>query len=151
MIGIDTDVLGIHYIFKQDGRYPATERFLRESEQVERGVPIFSLLELCGLVATARQPDEAVFIFEEYLASEHTSILYPQIEIASPQRFWARQNAELLERIERRVRLGDAAILWTIESTACEAFVTWNTKHYEGKTTITVQTPEEWLKSHGYR
>lgn len=150
MIGIDTDVLGIHHIFKQDGRYPATERFLRESERIERGVPIFSLLELCGLIATARQPDEAMLIFEEYLASDYTSILYPQIEIASPQRFWARQNAELLERIERRVRLGDAAILWTIECAACEAFVTWNTKHYKGKTTITTQTPEEWLQSRGY-
>jgi len=56
----------------------------------------------------------------------------------------------LLERIKRRVRLGDAAILWTIESAACEAFVTWNTKHYQDKTMITIQTPEEWLQSHGY-
>lgn len=150
MIGIDTDVLGIHHIFRQDRRYATTERFLRESEPIERGVPIFSLLELCGLVATAGQPNEAMLIFEDYLASDHTSILYPQIEIASPQRFWARQNAELLERIERRLRLGDAAILWTVESTACETFVTWNTKHYQGKTTISIQTPEEWLQRHGY-
>ena len=62
MIGIDTDVLGIYHIFKRDGRYPATERFMRESERVERGVPIFSLLELCGLIATARQPDEAILM-----------------------------------------------------------------------------------------
>ncbi len=151
MIGIDTDVLGIHHIFKQDGRYPATEQFLRESERIGRGVPIFSLLELCGLIATAMQPDEAALIFEEYLASDDTSILYPQIDTASLQRLWARQNAELLERIERKVRLGDAAILWTIECAACETFVTWNTKHYQGKTKITIQTPEEWLQGRGYR
>jgi hypothetical protein len=26
--------------------------------------------------------------------------------------------------------------------------VTWNTKHFAGKTAINVQTPEEWLREH---
>jgi len=47
------------------------------------------------------------------------------------------------------MRLGDAAILWAVESNASEVFVTWNTKHYSGKTGVKVQTPEEWLLGQG--
>jgi hypothetical protein len=53
-----------------------------------------------------------------------------------------------MKRIERGMRVGDAAILWAAESNACDVFVTWNTKHFSGKTTIHVQTPEEWLEEH---
>jgi hypothetical protein len=44
------------------------------------------------------------------------------------------------------MRLGDAAILWTVESTACDALITWNVKHYQRQTTVAVLTPDEWLK-----
>ena len=145
MIGIDTDVLGIYHIFTGDPRYPAARSFIMKSEAFPRGVAIFSLLELCGLMATAEQPGEARMLFKEYLASETITVLYPRVEVELPERFWARLSAELLRMIERRMRLGDAAILWTIESNACEVLVTWNTKHYKGKTGVKVQTPEEWL------
>lgn len=150
MIAIDTDVLGIYHVFKQDPRYPVTASFMYQSEQAERGVPIFSLLELCGLISTARQSEEAMEIFETYLTSESIDVLYPPIDLSSIEVFWARQNAELLKRIERKIRLGDAAILWTVEAHFCDALVTWNTKHYEGTTMVPIQTPEEWLTDHGY-
>jgi hypothetical protein len=147
VIGIDTDVLGIYHIFKRDERYLATESFMHESEQFNRGVPIFSLLELCGLIATAKRPEEATEIFEEYLTSDSMSILYPEVETRSPQQFWAHQNAELLKRIQRKMRLGDAAILWTIESIPCEVLVTWNVRHYLGRTAVLIQTPDEWMQA----
>lgn len=149
MLGIDTDVLGIYHIFTGDPRYPAAHSFILKSETSPRGVSIFSLLELCGLMATAAQPEEARKLFEEYLASETITILYPQMETELPEGFWARLSAELMTMMERKMRLGDAAILWTIESNACEVLVTWNTKHYSGKTNVKVQTPEEWLSEQG--
>jgi len=149
VIGIDTDVLGIYHIFTGDPRYPAVRSFILKSEAFPRGVAIFSLLELCGLMATAKQPEEARTLFKEYLASETIAILYPRVEFELPERFWACLSAELLRMMERRMRLGDAAILWTIESNVCEVLVTWNTKHYSGKTSIKVQTPEEWLLERG--
>ena len=150
MIAIDTDVRGIYHVFKQDSRYPVTASFMHQSEQAERGVPIFSLLELCGLISTARQSEEAMEIFETYLTSESIDVLYPPLDLNSVEVFWARQNAELLKRIERKIRLGDAAILWTVETHPCDALITWNTKHYEGKTTLPIQAPDKWLTDHGY-
>lgn len=150
MIAIDTDVLGIYHVFKQDSRYPVTASFMYRSERAERGVPIFSLLELCGLISTARQSEEAVEIFEAYLTSESIDVLYPPVDLNSVEVFWARQNAELLKRIERKIRLGDAAILWTVETHPCDVLITWNTKHYEGKATLSIQTPGEWLTDHSH-
>lgn len=147
MIAVDTDVLVIERVFKNDPRHTATANFLARNALPGYGVPIFSLLELCGVMATAKQPQEALQFLEEYLTSSAVQVLYPTVVLDSITAFWSNQNAELVKRIKRGMRLGDAAILWTVESTACEALVTWNVKHYRQKTTLTVLTPEEWLKA----
>lgn len=146
MIAVDTDVLIIARVFTDDPRHAATTNFLARHAQQGYGVPIFSLLELCGVIATAKQTQAAIQLFKEYLTSPTVEILYPPIILESATTFWANQNAELMKRIKRGMRLGDAAILWTVESTACEALITWNVKHYRSKTSLIVQTPAEWLK-----
>lgn len=145
MIAIDADVLCIYHVFKRDRRYDVTTAFMQTATRTNGGVPIFALLELCGVVATAHQPQAVRELFEEYTTADNLTILYPPVEPASTLRFWAEPTSELLSRIERGFRLGDAAILWTVESTGCEALITWNERHYEGKTTVKVQTPQEWL------
>ncbi|MCX7840447.1 MAG: hypothetical protein N2559_13490 [Anaerolineae bacterium] len=146
MIAVDTDVLVIARVFTDDLRHAATADFLARHAKQGYGVPIFSLLELCGVMATARQTRAAIQLFEEYLLSPTVEILYPPVMLESETTFWANQNAELMKRIKRGMRLGDAAILWTVESTACEMLITWNVKHYRPKTSVIVQTPAEWLK-----
>jgi len=147
MIAVDTDVLVIHHVFKDDPRRAVTDEFLSNVVQHSYGVPIFSLLELCGVIATAKQPREALLLLEEYMASPTIQILYPTVALENATAFWAHQNAELMKRIKRGMRLGDAAVLWTVESTACDAIVTWNVKHYQRKTSTPVHTPAEWLKA----
>ena len=45
-----------------------------------------------------------------------------------------------------RMAFMDALILSTVEHTPdVECFVTWNAKHFKGKTSLTVLTPEEYL------
>jgi len=149
MICIDTDILAIYHIFKRDLRYQITRTFMRKSKGALRAVAIFSLLEVCGIMATAKQSKEAMKLFDEYIASEDVRVLYPPVALNSTKEFWAHQNAELLKRIERGIRLGDAAILWAAESNACDVLITWNTKHFVEKTALKVQTPEEWLREHG--
>lgn len=44
------------------------------------------------------------------------------------------------------MRLGDAVILWTLETNQeVDIFVTWNTRHFKGKTSLKVLTPSEFL------
>jgi len=146
-IDTDTDVLAVCHIFRGDSRHRTARAFLSASATVERGVPIFALLELCGLAATAGKPDDAQEVFDCYVSADDIVVLYLPIPLASPQVFWEEQNAQLLARIKRSMRLGDAAILWTVETTGCEALVTWNTRHYAGKTSLRVLTPDEWLQA----
>ena len=147
MIAIDADVLAIYHIFKRDTRFSATLSFIQQSRGRERGVSIFGLLELCGLMATAQRPENARLLFTAYLSASDMTVIYPQIDLGSVERFWAYQNAELLKRILMGVRLGDAATIWTAESANCESLVTWNVKHYQGKTSLLTQTPSQWLES----
>lgn len=39
------------------------------------------------------------------------------------------------------MRLGDAVILWVAETCGCKTLVTWNTRHFIGKTDLRVLTP----------
>jgi hypothetical protein len=64
LIAVDTDVLALRHIFKRDERHTVTARFMEQAEESGCGVPIFSLLELCGLIATASESSEAVRVFE---------------------------------------------------------------------------------------
>jgi len=148
MVVIDTDVLSVYHIFQRDPRFKMTSLFMEESRKVERGVGIFNLLELCGVMATAGQIERALRLFKEYHARNDVKVLYPPVVLISEGEFWAQLNAEVTNRIERGMRFGDAAILWTLEANECELLITWNTKHFAGKTAINVQTPEEWLAEH---
>lgn len=79
MIAVDTDVLIIARVFTDDPRHAATTNFLARHAQQGYGVPIFSLLELCGVIATAKQTQAAIQLFKEYLTSPTVEILYSPI------------------------------------------------------------------------
>jgi len=147
MVAIDTDVLSVYHIFRKDPRYDVTSLFMEESKEVARGVGIFNLLELCGVMATADQIKRALKLFREYHVRSDVKMLYPPIVLISEGEFWAQLNAEVMNRIKRGMRFGDAAILWTLEANECELLITWNVKHFAGKTTIKIQTPEKWLEA----
>lgn len=130
MISIDTDVLGVYHVCTRDARYPIAATFMEQSRGVERGITVFNLRELCGILATMGRKSEARTLFHEYLRASDVEVLYPRLKCAALAEYWGEQDEELLGRIERGMRLGDAVILWAVESDACEVLVTWNIKHY---------------------
>ena len=138
MVAIDTDVLSVYHIFQRDPRFKLTSLFMEESREVERGVGIFNLLELCGVMATAGQIERALRLFKEYHQRSDVKMLYPAVVLISEGEFWAQLNTQVTNRIERGMRFG--------EVNECELLITWNTKHFAGKSAINVQTPEEWLE-----
>lgn len=150
MTGIDSDVLVIHHAFTGDNRYAENALFMEKSAQHKRGVTIYNLLELCGVVTTARKPSEARALFQQYFTAADIEVLYPDVRLDSPTEYWAFHNEVLMERIERGMRLGDAVILWAAESSGCTELVTWNKRHFEGKTDLALFTPAEWLREYGY-
>jgi hypothetical protein len=55
---------------------------------------------------------------------------------------------ELTDRLARGMKLGDALVLWAAEECRPKvgALLTWNARHFEGRTDLLVQTPQEWLR-----
>lgn len=51
----------------------------------------------------------------------------------------------MLELLGRKMTWGDTVLLKAAEDYEVEAIITWNKKHFEGRTTIETLTPEEYL------
>ncbi len=130
MIAIDTDILSIYHIFKNDPRFKTTSTFIKKTKEIHRAITIFNLLELCGIISTAKRCEEAQGIFEGYFLKKDMKILYPRVNFSSKNEFFAVQNVELMNRISRGMRLGDASILWVVESNTCNYIVTWNKRQF---------------------
>jgi hypothetical protein len=79
MIALDTDVLAISLFYHHDMRFADTVKFLRGMPK-PAGLCIYGLLELCGIAKShgkvARQ------LFQQYLSSPDTEILYPLCSVA---------------------------------------------------------------------
>lgn len=99
---------------------------MQKSKGLDRGTTIYNLYELCGILINAGKLAVGRALFEEYATSKGIEILYPKIALRSERRFWAVHNDEIMKRIERDMRVGDAAILWALE---CKAFC-WK-DHYQ--------------------
>lgn len=146
MIALDTDVLAIYHIFHSDTRYGTTKELFDKLADQHKAVTIFNLLEFCGIFTTAARKEDSVTVFHKYLTAEDTHILFPRFSTEEEKDFWAILVSECLSRIQKGLRLGDAAILWTLETNDnIDAIITWNTKHFTGKTLINVLTPSEFL------
>ena len=146
MIAIDTDVLAIYHIFHNDHRYEATKDFFYRAMGQTKAVTIFNLLELCGILATATRKEDSVTVFHKYLTAEKIEILFPKLSARSEKDFWSTLVSECFSRIQKGLRLGDAVILWALETNNnIDSIITWNTKHFIKKTPLKVLTPSEFL------
>lgn len=146
MIALDTDVLAIYHIFRNDQRYRATRAVFEKLGNQTKAITIFNLLEFCGILTTAARKEDSITVFHKYLAAEDTKILFPRFVAVEAKDFWATLVSECLSRIQKGIRLGDAVILWTLEtSDNIDTLITWNTKHFKEKTFINVLTPPEFL------
>jgi hypothetical protein len=146
MLALDSDLFAILHIFKVDTRFETTKRFFQKIKDQPKAITIFTLLELCGIVATSTGKEDAAEIFHQYISSDDSVIIYPNLLTKDTNDFWASLVSESFLRIQRGMRLGDATILWTLETNQeVDTFVTWNTKHFNGKTSIKILTPSELL------
>jgi predicted nucleic acid-binding protein len=71
--------------------------------------------------------------------------LFPETSYASPDDFVEQLFNNVFENITMKMSFSDALILSVAEERSCSKFVTWNIKHFEGRTDIPVKTPEEML------
>ncbi len=146
MVLLDTNIFVIDRFFPRDERYEVNKQFIAELPDMEAGFCIFCLFELCGISSFNLSPQELKrwsYHFDEIYSVE---ILEPQGLYTALAADWlARFGHQMLELLGRKLTWGDAVLLKAAEDYAVEAIITWNKKHFEGRTAIRALTPEEYL------
>ncbi|MEM0336254.1 MAG: hypothetical protein QXT33_07610 [Thermofilum sp.] len=139
MIAVDTDVLAVYFIFRWDSRFEHA-RAVVDSDQL-KATTVVNALELASLMSIAQSGVKARELFNLLHRRRDFQVLY--------WRSWPDQPvfvARALEHVAaRRSPLVDALIGWILEENGVELLVTWNTRHYSGRYSFEVATPEQYL------
>lgn len=143
MILFDSDVLAIYHFFTHDSRYTVTKDCLENFKEEPFATTIYNLLELAGILASGGKGDLGERIVNTYLNAVDMKVLFPKIGFLSEEVFWEEYSRGVMDIIKRGVRYGDAKIIWLAEIHEVSRIITWNTRHFSGKTSLLVNTPEE--------
>jgi hypothetical protein len=147
MVAIDTDVMVLAFAFHRDPRQEANRRFLDMVQTREPAMPIYAVLELLGQLSFNLSPQRLsewpIWLQDRY----GLTLLYPATAGLDAEAFF---QTELIARPfarmqQRQMPYLDSLVLNLVENAPdVKAFVTWNARHYQGRTTIPVQTPAEY-------
>lgn len=147
MILLDTNIFVIDRFFPRDEHYEINRQLITRLPAMDAGFCIFSLFELCGISSFNLLPEELKrwsYYFDQIYGVE---ILEPQdLYTMLADEWFAHFSDKLFELFGRKMTWGDAVLLKTAEEYNARAIVTWNKKHFEGRTNIRTLTPEEYLK-----
>ena len=141
MILVDSDVFLIDLRYPRDDRFEANRSFLDRMIRCSQGATtIFNLLEICGVLSFNLNRRQLADL-QVHFARRYRIRVLPN---ADPHaRMPSFPIGDILAIIERRVAFGDALVLALIEVWQREitALVTWNARHFRGRTDVEVQEP----------
>ena len=149
MVVIDSDVLLLAFAFVNDNKQEKNQAFLEAVQTAQPATTIYNVMEVLGQLSfnlSAERLDQ----WQSWLIDAYQLTI---IWMADEDRKLGKESfyRELYERPYQKMRsvrmpFMDALIIALVERTPdVECFVTWNAKHFKGKTTLTVLTPEEYL------
>jgi predicted nucleic acid-binding protein len=148
---IDSNVFVIDLRYKRDRNYRLNRIFLDMAADLKVGVTgVFNLLEICGILSFNLSERQLVELYE-YLPERYKIGILPYHDRSLP--LPALHLKDLLALIAKRLSLGDALTLAVAEqeSRRIEAFVSWDAQHFVGKTSLLVQTPQDFVDVQGRR
>jgi hypothetical protein len=149
MVVIDTDVLTLAYAFHRDSRQEANLRFLSAVRALQPAVTVYTLMELLGKLSFNLSA-ERLAQWPIWLQARHAlNILYPSTTGLAADTFFRREFIDRpFEKMQSyQMPFLDSLILGLAEGApGVECFVTWNARHYQGKTTLAVLTPVAYLE-----
>lgn len=143
LILVDTDILVIAARYPRDERSVANSKLLEHirSRPGQFGISVFSKLEALGALSFGMNAVQFDRFFQEFERRFGMRVVHPLGLDALHQVLEAAVTV-----MRRRLAFGDVLILLTAEADSrIDTFVTWNPRHFVGKTTLRVLTPEELL------
>ncbi|MCI0554298.1 MAG: hypothetical protein L0287_25410 [Anaerolineae bacterium] len=147
MVIIDSDVLLLAFAYPNDERQKTNQKFLEVVQTAQPTTTIYNLMEVLGQLSFNLSADE-LNQWQDWLVNAHNlTVIWDVDENSSPEN-WREIIYERPFQKMQSVHMAfmDALILSSAERTLdVEYFVTWNAKHFKGKTKLSVLTPEEYL------
>jgi hypothetical protein len=149
MVVIDSDVLLLAFAYPNDDRQKVNQKFLEAVQTAQPATTIYNVMEVLGQLSF-NLSEEQLEGWQDWLVNAYnlTVIWDANSKEKVDSETWREIVYERPFQKMRSVRMAfmDALILSSAEHTPdVEYFVTWNAKHFKGKTSLTVLTPEEYL------
>ena len=149
MVVIDSDVLLLAFAFANDSKQKVNQAFLEAVQTAQPATTIYNVMEVLGQLSFNLSP-ERLDQWQSWLVDAYQLTI---IWMADDGLKMGKESfrEELYERPYEKMRsvrmpFMDALIISLVERAPdVECFVTWNAKHFKGKTDLKVLTPEEYL------
>ncbi len=145
MILLDSNIFIIDRFFKRDVHYDANRHLVEQLPTLDAGISIYSLLEICGLASFNLSEAELACWFYHFDQLYEVRVIFPRDLERTAEQYFDDLLDEMYRLFVRKMTFVDAAILSIAEEYAVSHLVTWNKKHFEGRTSIAVMTPEDFL------
>ena len=145
MILVDSDVFLIDLRYRRDKRFATNRAFLDWLATSGQGATtIYNLLEICGVLSFNLNRQQLAEVHTHFAQRYHLRVMPGTDPRASLPSF---RVGEILSIVERKVSFGDALVLALLEARRSEVttFVTWNARHFRGRTELDVREPPETL------
>ena len=151
MVVIDTDVLLLAFAFQSDPRQATNAAFLNQVQNAEPAITVYNLMEILGQLSFNLSPAKLANWQSWLIDAYQLTVIWPVgPEEQTPAAVFFR--AEIVDRPfakmrAQRMAFMDALVLNLAERTPnVQHFVTWNARHFKGKSPLTVLTPEDYLR-----
>jgi predicted nucleic acid-binding protein len=147
MVLLDSNIFVIDRFFPRDTNFQLNRTFLGMVASLEAGVSILTLMALCGIASFNLTPRDLRSWLYDFSSVYPVKILDPWgVGTTSSQEWFGQFLDDLTEKITRKISFGDAVLLREAERYAVSAIVTWNTKDFTRRTSISVYTPTAYLQ-----
>lgn len=154
MVGIDSDIILLELRYQRDVRYDANARFLQAVRPSKPAITIYTLMEVLGQLSFSLAP-HTLAEWETWLLKQYRlAVIWPDPADLHARQFMVEEiYLRPYGRIKAyRMPFLDALVMEVIERTPdVRAFVTWNARHFAGKTRLPVLTPAEYLEIESFR
>jgi len=149
MVVIDSDVLLLAFAFANDSKQEVNRAFLEAVQTAQPATTIYNVMEVLGQLSFNLSP-ERLDQWQSWLVDAYQLTIIWMVDDGlkmGKESF----REELYERPYEKMRsvrmpFMDALIISLVERAPdVECFVTWNARHFKGKTSLKVLTPEEYL------
>ena len=149
MVLVDSNVFIVDRFYPRDAVYSQNRNFIEELPTLDAAVSILTLLELCGAASHRLSNTELESWLYRFGAIYPVNVINVHgLTGADSEVWWHNFLEEIATNIAKEMTLGDSLILREAERYNVEAMVTWNTKDFIRRTTLTILTPTAYLRHH---